>query len=82
MLGYFLQWLQLHSWCEEELVSRLINESNLRKQTHPSNFISNHLHSYTVNTYRYKTIEANGNTGVIPTTSKSFSLYRQFLQPL
>ena len=23
----------------------------------------------------YKTIQANGNTGVIPTTSKSFSLY-------
>ena len=33
--------------------------------------------SYTVNIYRYKTIEANGNTGVIPTTSKSFSLYRE-----
>ena len=31
--------------------------------------------SYTVNIYRYKTIEANGNTSVIPTTSKSFSLY-------
>ena len=26
---------------------------------------------YTVNIYRYKTIEANGNTSVIPTTSKS-----------
>ena len=26
---------------------------------------------YTVNIYMYKTIEANGNTGVIPTTSKS-----------
>ena len=33
----------------------------------------------TVNIYRYKTIEANGNTGVILTTSKSFSLYREFL---
>jgi hypothetical protein len=33
----------------------------------------------TVNIYRYKTIEANGNTGVIPTTNKSFSLYREFL---
>ena len=34
---------------------------------------------HTVNIYRYKTIEANGNTGVIPTTSKSFSIYREFL---
>ena len=32
---------------------------------------------HTVNNYRYKTIEANGNTGVIPTTSKPFSLYRE-----
>ena len=30
----------------------------------------------TVNIYRYKTIEANGNTGVIPTT------YQQIFQPL
>jgi hypothetical protein len=29
--------------------------------------------------YRYKTLEANGNTNVIPTTCKSFSLYREFL---
>ena len=35
--------------------------------------------TYTVNIYRNKTIEANGNTGVISTTSKSFSLYREFL---
>ena len=33
----------------------------------------------TVNIYRYKTIQANGNTSVIPTTSKSFSLYRKYL---
>ena len=32
----------------------------------------------TMNIYRYKTIEANGNTSVIPTTSKSFSLYWDF----
>jgi hypothetical protein len=32
----------------------------------------------TVNIYRYKTKEANGNTGVIPTTSKFFSLYQEF----
>ena len=37
---------------------------------------------HTVNIYRYKPIEANGNTGVIPTTSKSFSLYWEFLKPL
>ena len=37
---------------------------------------------YTVNIYRYKTIEANGNTSVIPTSSKSFSLYQELLQPL
>ena len=37
---------------------------------------------HTVNIYSYKTIEANGNTGVIPTTSKSFSLYRELLKPL
>ena len=36
----------------------------------------------TVNIYRYKTIEANGNTSVIPTTSKSFSLYQELLQHL
>ena len=34
-----------------------------------------HSGAHTVNIYRYKTIEANGNIGVIPTTSKSFSLY-------
>ena len=34
---------------------------------------------YTVNIYRYKTIEANGNTSVIPTTSKFFSLHWEFL---
>ena len=34
---------------------------------------------YTVNIYKYKIIEANGNTGVILTTSKSFSLYWEFL---
>ena len=28
---------------------------------------------YTANIYTYKTIEANGNTGVIPTTSKSYT---------
>ena len=33
----------------------------------------------TVNKYRYKTIEANANTGEIPTTSKFFSLYRELL---
>ena len=38
--------------------------------------------SYTVNIYRQKTILANGNTDVIPTTCKSFSLYREFFQPL
>ena len=32
-------------------------------------------YTYTVNIYRYKTIEANANTGEIPTTSKFFSLY-------
>ena len=37
---------------------------------------------YTVNISRYKTIEANGSTGVIPTASKSFSLYQELLQPL
>ena len=35
-----------------------------------------------VNIYRYKTMEANGNTGVIPTASKSFSLYGELLKPL
>ena len=35
--------------------------------------------TYTVNIYRYKAIEANGNFDVIPTTSKSFSLYWEFL---
>ena len=45
--------------------------ANLRQKLH-----------YTVNIYRYKTIETNGNTSVIPITSKSFSLYRKFLQPL
>ena len=40
------------------------------------------LLSYTVNIYRYKTIEANANTGEIPTTSKSFSLYRELLHPI
>ena len=35
------------------------------------------LQKYTVNIYRYKI--ANGNTGVIPTTSKS---YWEFLKPL
>ena len=34
---------------------------------------------FTVNIYRYKTIEVNGNTGVIPTTSNSFSLYWELL---
>ena len=34
-----------------------------------------HISTYTVNIYRYKTIEGNGTTSVIPTTSKSFSLY-------
>ena len=34
---------------------------------------------YTVNIYRLKTIEANANTGNIPTISKSFSLYQEFL---
>ena len=37
---------------------------------------------YTVNIYRLKTIMTNGNTYAIPTTSKSFSLYWEFLQPL
>ena len=37
---------------------------------------------YTVNIYRYKTIEANGNTGIIPTTSKSFSLFHELIQLL
>ena len=37
---------------------------------------------HTVNVYRYKTIETNANTGDIPTTSKSFSLYRELLKPL
>ena len=36
----------------------------------------------TVNIYKYTTIEGNGNTIVIPTTSKSFRLYGEFLQPL
>ena len=35
--------------------------------------------SYTVDIHRYTTIEANGNTVVISTTSKSFSLYQEFL---
>ena len=39
-------------------------------------------HICTVNIYRYKTIETNGNTGVIPTTSKSFNLFRELLKPL
>ena len=33
----------------------------------------------TVNIYRNKTIEANGNTGVIATTSKSTSINWEFL---
>ena len=37
---------------------------------------------YTLNIYRYKTIEANGNTGIIPTTRKFFSLHWELLQPL
>jgi hypothetical protein len=37
---------------------------------------------YTVNIYRYKTIEANANTGEIPTMSKFFSLYRELLHPI
>ena len=41
------------------------------------NVIEISLLSNTVNIYRYNTIEGNGNTGVIPTTSKSFSLYRE-----
>ena len=41
------------------------------------NVIEISLLSNTVNIYRYKTIEGNGKTGVIPTTSKSFSLYRE-----
>jgi hypothetical protein len=35
--------------------------------------------THTVNIYRYNTIEANENTGEIPTTSKFFSLYRELL---
>jgi hypothetical protein len=38
--------------------------------------------SHTVNIYRYKTIEANANTGEIPTTSKSFNLYLELLHPI
>ena len=37
---------------------------------------------YTVNIYRYTTIEANENICVIPTIKKSFSLYLEFLKPL
>ena len=40
------------------------------------------LSECTVNIYRYKTIEANANTGEIPTTSKSCSLYRELLHPI
>ena len=41
----------------------------------------NHLKndSYTVNVYRYKTIRANANTSVIPTTWKSLSPYVEIL---
>ena len=43
---------------------------------------SGHLLYCTINISRYKTIEATGNTSVIPTTSESFSLYWEFLLPL
>ena len=35
------------------------------------------LKAYTVNNYRYKTREANANTGKIPTTWKSFSPWKR-----
>ena len=57
----------------------------LREPTKKGTFLENKVLNNTVNIYRYKTIEAieaNGNTGVIPTTSKSFSLYQELLQPL
>ena len=61
-----------------ELKKRFLVLTDLMHKVIELIFLSIQSRMHTVNICQYKTIGGNGNTVVIPTTSKSIILYREF----